>query len=318
LEQYGHDPEPVFEAIGLDPAFMRDPDARYPFLKIEELWNRADELIEDPCFGLRAAEFWHPSQFGALGYAWLASTSLRTALRRLVRFLRIVTEGGELVLEEGRDMLTVVFDFNYVAHKTPARPDAAMAILMAMCRINYGAELNPQSVTLVSPPPPCSGDFFALFRCPVQFDAPRDSLGLSLEAADKPLTGANPRLAQLNDQLLIEDLARLDRDKVTERARAAIIEQLPSGHPSQDSVAATLNLSLRRLQRRLKDEGMSFRELLDDTRQRLATQYLRDSSRSVNEVTFLLGFSEPSNFCRAFKRWTGMAPAQYRETAAGD
>ena len=99
------------------------------------------------------------------------------------------------------------------------------------------------------------------------------------------------------------------------QVRAKIIERLPSGHVTQEEIAQELNMSLRNMQRRLRGEGTSFTQLLDDTRRTLATQYVRSRRLSINEITYLLGFSEPSNFSRAFKRWTGLSPSEFRTNA---
>ena len=128
------------------------------------------------------------------------------------------------------------------------------------------------------------------------------------------LASANPELARINDQVVVDYLARFDRDSIAMQVRSKIIHQLPDGIPSQEAIADTLHVSLRSLQRRLKEEDTSFRDLLEETRQQLARQYLRDGRRSIGEITYLLGFTEPSNFTRAFKRWTGKSPAQYRAT----
>jgi AraC-like DNA-binding protein len=93
-----------------------------------------------------------------------------------------------------------------------------------------------------------------------------------------------------------------------------LITWLHDGIPKQESIADTLHISLRSLQRRLREEETSFKGLLEDTRQALAQQYLRENHRSIGEITYLLGFSEPSNFTRAFKRWTGQTPAEFRDT----
>jgi len=135
---------------------------------------------------------------------------------------------------------------------------------------------------------------------------------LSFDAtlANTPLSTAHPELARLNDQTVIDYLARYERNNLAMQVRAKIIEGLPDGRPSQEDIAETLNTSLRSLQRRLRDEDTTFKDLLNETQQELALQYMRDTSRSIGEVTYLLGFSEPSNFTRAFKRWTGKSPGE--------
>jgi hypothetical protein len=85
LGKYGHDPEPFFSEEGVNKDMLFEQGKRISFNQVNNLWIKAESLIEDPCFGLEAADFWHPSYFGALGYAWLASTTLRKALERLER-----------------------------------------------------------------------------------------------------------------------------------------------------------------------------------------------------------------------------------------
>jgi len=137
-------------------------------------------------------------------------------------------------------------------------------------------------------------------------------LSFAATLANTPLSTAQPELARLNDQTVIDYLARCEHSNLAMQVRAKIIEGLPDGRPSQGDIAQTLNTSLRSLQRRLRDEDTNFKNLLSETRQQLALQYMRDTSRSIGEITYLLGFSEPSNFNRAFKRWTGKSPGEFR------
>ena len=189
-----------------------------------------------------------------------------------------------------------------------------MAILVAMCRANYGPEFNPASVSLTHPAPDCSGKFYELFRCPVNFDAPDNKFTLTLESADKHLQGSNPLLSTLHDQYMINYLSQLDKTKIQERVRAAIIEQLPDGNINDHKVADALYMNVRTLQRRLQKEQTTFKIQLNSVRQELADRYIRDSSKGLAEISYLLGFSEMSSFSRAFKRWTGETPSHYRES----
>ncbi len=118
----------------------------------------------------------------------------------------------------------------------------------------------------------------------------------------------------MSDQVVIDYLKQFDKKNITMQVRARIIEELNNGVPNQEKIASSLNMSLRNLQRKLKEEDTSFKKILDETRSELSRQYLRGSDRSIIEVGFLLGFSEPSNFARAFRRWTGVSPHEYRET----
>ena len=135
------------------------------------------------------------------------------------------------------------------------------------------------------------------------------------ETVSEPLATANPELVRINDQVVTEYLAHLDRNDVTMRVRSQLIERLPGGNVDEADIASSINISQRSLQRKLKAQGMSFTRVLDDTRRELSLQYVRDSQHSLNEVGFLLGFAEPGNFSRAFKRWYGKSPSQFRQQA---
>ena len=128
---------------------------------------------------------------------------------------------------------------------------------------------------------------------------------------NEPLATANPELARVNDQIVTDYLAKLDRNDVTMRVKSKLIERLPSGQVSEEGIASSINVSQRSLQRKLKEQGMSFTQLLENTRRELSMQYVRNPQHSLNEVAFLLGFAEPSNFSRAFKRWNGATPSDF-------
>jgi len=151
-----------------------------------------------------------------------------------------------------------------------------------------------------------------MFGPAIEYSADAHRLSFDATLANTPLSTAHPELARLNDQTVIDYLARYEHNNLAMQVRAKIIEGLPDGRPCQGDIAETLNTSLRSLQRRLRDEDTSFKDLLNETQQELALQYIRDSSRSIGEITYLLGFSEPSNFTRAFKRWTGKSPGEFR------
>ena len=315
IESYGIDPEPLFRKEALDPELMKQPGARYRLDSIDNLWRKVSEVIDDPCFGLKAAELWHPSNLGALGYAMLASNTLRTALERMDRYHSVISDDKILELDETEEGLTVTLVLSQAERNIPERNDAALAVIMSICRLNYIKDLAPVSVTSTRPQPSCSAKFFEYFRCPVLFEAPTYSLTLPIEAVDKILPSSNPKLAELNDQVMIDYLAELDHDNITHKVKAVIIDQLPSAMVTDETVARTLYMSSRKLQRQLQRAGTTFYTLLNEIRQDLAQKYLREQHNSITEIAFLLGFSESSAFSRAFKRWMGVTPSEYRKAA---
>lgn len=312
IDANGHDPETLYRDAGIDPDLLNKPGARIPYARVNRIWARATEIIDDPCFGLKAYKFWHPSYLHALGYAWLASHTLHEAFNRFVRYLRILSEIPFLKLEEESNGLTFIYDTEHLDMRIPAQVDLGMATAIHMCRLNYGEELKPKAVSFVHIEPPCAAEYVALFKAPVQFSAARDSMTLSLADVEKHLVGANPQLARLNDQVMIEYLGKLDKDNIVDQVAAVVIDMLPSGGITDERIAEHLNMSGRNFQRRLKEAGTTFRTILEGIRKNLAFTYVHDPDVELVEVAFLLGYSDQSAFSRAFKRWTGNTPSEIR------
>ncbi|MCG6944428.1 MAG: AraC family transcriptional regulator [Deltaproteobacteria bacterium] len=313
LESYGIEPEPLFREMAMNPELMKQSGGRYRLDNIDDLWRKASEVIGDPCFGLKAGELWHPSNLGALGYAILASNTLRSAFERMDRYHRVVSDEHFMQLHETEEGLTLTLVFSHENRDIPERNDAVLALIMSMCRLNYIDDLAPVSVTLTHPQPSCSAKYFEYFRSPVVFEAAANSLTLSIDVVDKNLSSSNPQLAELSDQVMIEYLTKLEQDNITQQVKAIIIDQLPSGSVTDESVARVLHMSARKLQRQLQSAATTFSTLLNDVRLDLAQQYVRDQDISMTEIAFLLGFSESSAFSRAFKRWLGVTPSEYRQ-----
>jgi AraC-like DNA-binding protein len=312
IKSYGIDPADVFAAAHIDTEKVKCAGCRISYSSVNELWIHMIRLIKDPCMGLRTAEYWHPSYLNALGYAWLASSTLYDALNRLVRYIRIVTETIELDLEERDDEIDLILNYWTAGPDIPQRCDAKMSIFMAMCRANYGEELQPVKVCFTHDVPACEEEFHRFFRAPVYFNQSSNRLSLRSTDARQSLSGGNPFLAEINDKVVIDYLSHLSKSDIVQRAKAIIVEQLPSGNVSNEMVAGRLSMSVRSFQRALHRAGVTYRALLADTRRSLADAYISDPHIELQEVAFLLGFTEYSAFSRAFKQWTGKSPAQSR------
>jgi len=314
IESYGHQPEPLFKTLLLDINLAEDPNARIPYSKVEALWKATILLVNDPYLGLKIPSCWHPSAAGSLGYAWLSSSSLKTAFERLIRFTRVITDGAHFRIEENNDEFSIIQSFSKDTSDIPEMVDAQLALLVNLCRLNYSQNLNPLAISFTHSATKEPGEYFSFFRCPVFFDSLTNKITFTQAQVNKILISDNPMLAQLNDQIMVQYLARLNDNNLIEKVENAIIEQLPSGKLSEKSIANSLYMSNRTFHRKLQQSDTSFRIILNNLRYELAGKYIKDSSLSLNEVSFLLGFSEISSFSRAFKRWTGSSPRAYRES----
>ncbi len=313
LELYNHNPQPIFREAGLDLEKLKRPGARYDIENLEKAWAMAASVINDPCFGLEARKVWHPSHFGALGYAMLSSETILEALLRLERYHKIIIGWKFIKTVQTDSTLNIILDSGPSgSRETYHRIDAFMAILLEICSLNLQRRLIPIRVEFRHKSPKGHQEkYHELFGTIVRFSAPKDTLIIPLNVATESLTGANADLSRVNEQAMTSYLANINQDNLIEQVRSTIATHLPTGNVSEELVANRFCFSSRTLQRRLSKRGTTFQKLLDQVRFELAQKYLKESEISMTEVAFLLGFSDTSSFSRAFKRWTGKSPRQY-------
>lgn len=315
LDAQALDSARLFAEAGLDPAILRDPNGRYPVSKMSRLWRLAVAATGDPCFALKAAAYVQPATFHSLGLAMMASQSLEDAFQRTARFSRIVSNAVDVVIVRTPAGVKEVVRFLEGVPVVDEGIDLFMASTFKLGRMLTGRERMPLEIRLCRQGTPAmQAEFEAYFQCPVHFGEEENSLLLPHDLMQQPLPMANPELARQNDRVVVEYLRRFDGARVAEKVRAELISRLPAGEPARSAVATALNLSEKTLQRRLRDEDSSYQQILDETRSELAQQYLRDRKISVCEVTFRLGFSDQSSFTRAFRRWTGVSPGEFRNS----
>ncbi len=314
MEDIGIDPAPLFRKHGIESTAVFDPGSRISYLKLDRVMGEAVEQSGDPFFSLKEADYLLPSHLGPLGFAWLASTSLRSAFQRVQRYIKVLHENMQVTMHDSEDALVVSFNLDAPSVNAYHRDIGHLAIMTRMCRFNYGNQWNPSRVTVAHPAPPDQSYFYSLFRCPVDFGAEENSLHIDLKQADKRLTGASKQLAQLHDHIVVKYLAHLSRKDIVNRVKAAILDGLGEGAATESSIAQTVNTSIRNLNRKLNNEGTSYKTLLVETRRELAEQYINDSTLTLTEISFLLGFSEVSSFSRAYRRWEGQSPSEARKS----
>jgi len=317
IEDCGIDPQPLFRQNGVNASAPFDPNTRISYHKADRIMAIAAKQSGDPFFGLRESEYFLPSHIGPLGFAWLASSSLRVALERLQRYIKVINETTRIGLLDEKGTVVVSIDTTESSESAFHRDGSYLAVLTKMCQFVCGSQWSPQRITLAHPEPADSAYYFSLFRCPVEFGASENSLSFDARQADEILTGSNEQLAQLNDHIVVRYLASQSRSDIVNRVKAAILENLGEGNISEASVAVGLHMSARSLNRKLKSENTSFKTLLLEIRTELANQYLNDATLTLTEISYLLGFSEVSSFSRAYRRWTGRSPSASRRVQPG-
>ncbi len=313
LEANGIDGTALAENAGIDPQILHNPEARVAREALTRLWQLAVQATGSESFGLTAASFAAPTSFHALGYAALASSTLREAMERIVRYRRMIGDVVRLSLEEDGGHARFVIDVSSIPGAVPPEAiDALTVILVRQARLLRGdRSFSPILVSLQRPQPHDLEPYRQAFRAPLLFAQPRNFIELHLADIEHPLPAANAELARQNDEAVIRYLARLEKSGVTPRVQQAVLDALPNGAPSKQRIARTLGMSPRNLQRHLAAEQTSFKELLNDARLRLACNYVEEGRSPLSEIAFVVGFADLSAFSRAFKRWTGVSPTDY-------
>ena len=304
----------LYRAVQLDPSVLLDPDNRIPFAQLVALYEKAAELTGDDNFGLHLAQHINPTAFDVVGYCALHSPTLGAAFTRGARYHSIWTDGALFTLEAANDTSAIVYSYVDTAIKE-SRQDAefTLAIVTTLCRSIASPDFAPTIVEFQHDAPRDTSEHTKLFRCPIEFRTPSNKLTFATSFLSLPIARADASLCAVLDRHAEELLAKFPpRDSIVDQVRSIIANELRGGDPSLERVADALSLTPRTLQRKLAELGTSHNELLDQMRRQLAMRYLREREMAICEVAYLLGFSESSSFHRAFKRWTGVTPKEFR------
>lgn len=315
LDAQGVDGRALAEQAGIDPGTLGQSEARVPRAALTRLWQLAVEATGNPAFGLSVARHVMQTTFHGLGYAVLASSSLKEAFERIVRYRRLIGDLVELSLVEEGERCRFVIDVSAPPGAPPEAVDAIVAVTLRQARMLRGdPSFRPLSVSLQRPAPRDPAPYTSVVHAPVVFAQAVNAIEFARADLEAPLPSANAELARQNEEVVLRYLARLQTATLATKVQQALLEALPDGAPSKEAIARKLGMSPRNLQRHLADEGVSFKELLTRARTGLALSYIAEGRLSVTEIAFLLGFADTSTFSRAFKQWTGKSP---REFAAG-
>jgi AraC-like DNA-binding protein len=310
LDAAGHDGSALLAEAGFDLGHLGGPDTRCPLTKTGKLWDLALETTRDEAFGVKLASYFTHTTFHSLGYGLSASSTLKEAFERVLHYSHVVSDAV------GYRFFRVGAEYHFYIEPRIEIPiesvDTLVGVYLRMCRSLIGRNFSPLSIELRRPRPVALDDFERLWRAPLRFSAEHNRLRFDSESIECVVDSGNPEVARLSDAVSARYLARIERHNMEARVRTVLTQRLQHGEPTQEEVAEILNVSARTLQRKLGDSGTTFRRILDETRHAQALAHLSVPHVSVSEITHLLGFSCSASFTRAFRRWTGLTPSEWR------
>jgi AraC-like DNA-binding protein len=306
----GLPPSKMLEAAGVCAEDLAQPEKRMPVRDVLSLWELLIRELSDRSIPIRIAQGTRIEDHEIMGLAILTSADGRNALERAVRYGRLFTEAGTWRTQTAGRSVTVRW-LSAVTGSLGAEASAECAVgeFVHALRLFARERLRIERAFFAHPPPKDHAPFGAFFGCDVEYDAKGTGFCFDAGALDVVPPAANPALSAFvleHAERLLAELARTD--SLEGRVRAAIALELPGGSVALPAVARRYGVSERTLRRQLLAGGVSFRTLVDAVRYERAQELLAREELSLKEVAFSLGFSEPSAFGRAYKRWTGASP----------
>jgi AraC-like DNA-binding protein len=313
LTELGFDPEATLRETGFRLAEFEDPDNQVSFVAGSQLLALCARKTGCESFGLRLAERIGPSLLGVTGFLLKSAPDVGNALRTLVRFIDLHDTGGTVyVTTSGRACV-----LGYVIHQEGVEApeqiyDMSIGTGCNIMRSLCGPQWNPTEVLLSRRAPAGPQPYARFFRAPVRFEADQNALVFPTRWLAQPLASADPLLYRHLEKEAAERQARLQVG-AGGKVKAVVRQLLLAQRCSAAEAARLLGMHERTLDRRLAAEGTSFREVVDTMRYDIAKQLLGETSKSLAEIAAALDYADASAFSRAFKRWSGSTPAQWRQ-----
>lgn len=316
-ESAGVDINRLFDQAELDQNILDTDDGRINGEQFQHFIRLLCEQTGNPILGLETGDFVQPGSYSVLGYITMSCATLGEAVARIAPFEKLVGDMGTTSLAMKGDDIKLTWNCNYT--DPVVRPQLVDNVFASW--VNYARwladnqEASPSSVKLrrASPGSEFETAYQERWHCTVTFSADENSITLKKSLLETRLRQPDPLLRKTLEAHALSQLASLDTDSdLTSKVRHSIQQQLMHGITRQDMVAEDLGMTSRTLQRKLGQEGVSYQKLLDEVRQKMAEDYLRNSELAIPDIALRLGYSETTSFHRKFKAVTGKTPGEFR------
>ncbi|WP_020407039.1 AraC family transcriptional regulator [Hahella ganghwensis] len=304
--------EPMLRSEDIDPALLDEQDTRISLESFNHLWNAARQQLQDPAVGLHVGECVDSSRMGVIGHIVFNNRTLGQALQQYERLSALVNEGVlTKVRVDGEEAVIEYYCDESLYH--PSNMERLLALAVTRARKYVSEKIYLTRVGFSHSAPDYQPEYERIFQCSVKFDQPYCFMAFHADFLEFELPHRNPYLHQALTRQVEALLQKMSlRRSISHKVKGIVAKRLSRGDIDAGNVAEKLNMSRHTLYRKLKQENNSFQELVEQVRKEKALDYLQKKKYSLSEIAFLLGFSELSAFSRAFKRWTGESPAQFR------
>ncbi|MBI2380603.1 MAG: AraC family transcriptional regulator [Gammaproteobacteria bacterium] len=315
-QRLGVEPDALLAAAGIASGELARE--RWPIDPITRLWRAAERCTGDPGFGLKAGARVGPASLNVVSFMLQSAASLREAILLLQKYQRLVSDGGRFQLLAGETASWVIYHPRQGELAfSPHQIEAVLAAVVNFTRWVTATAARPLKVQCTHARLGPLAGYGEALDCAVEFEQAFNGLLLDNALLDLPLPQADVQLARLHQAYAASQLAALSESAVSAvQLREWLKAHLGPGLPTRATAAQALAFSERTLARRLQAQGQSYEALLDEVRKDAALRAVAESQRALAEIAQSLGFAEPSTFYRAFRRWTGLPPARWRQQQA--
>lgn len=315
----GIDASAIYERCGITRRHIEDPQIRTPHDAQSIFWQACEKVTGDKYIGLHLGQHIPVFRGQVIEYLFLSSPTFEEGLNRALNYQRLISDAVTAKVEREGDRC--LFSIGSTNKNTQSMRHLTDAILLGairfFCQLTQD-NFKPLSVTVTHGGLLGEADeqaeYAKVFGCPVIFNGNQNIIEFGIDILHFPSQHAEPELMKAHEQVALEQIARLEKQDIIVDVNRIIGELLDSGEVSLENVSDRLDMTARSLRSRLADAGTSFNHLLASYRCNLAKQLLSRTDESIDEIVYLTGFSEPSTFYRAFKRWTDMTPIEYRKS----
>jgi len=316
FSRFANELSPFLEEAGLGTSFFTDPDLEVSAASLAKLMELAGRALGDT-IGLRLGSQVQSSDMGVLGQALRSMDRLGDTMKGLSRYMVTRSQAERIEMVESDRQVIVSYQIADPSI-TQKRQDAefSIAAMLSCMREMTGCAIAPVRVDFEHAAPVDLSCHREMFHCPIRFGQDCNRLYFNRSVLDLPICTSNRRLLQaLKPYLEEQRKIRSQSASLLIDVSRAIATELGRGRIGVVQVAEAMNLSVRTLQRRLRDLDLEFGTVVEDVRRALAIEYVGNSSFRLTDVALMLGYTEASSFSRAFRRWTNLTPREYRKTS---
>lgn len=314
--QYKIDTLALLKDIDIDPNIFSQENSYVESNKIKLLFGKASQLCKDPCLPLKLGENSSPESIGLLGYMLANTATIEQMLEKLCHFSTLIGKNLEFnfsKIEEGYKLQLSMFQ-NPLIPLPRYQTEIHFSAIISLIKQLSGVSIHPKKAYFQHEPVNIREEYEKLFGNVLYFDAYENTLIFDEDELNTTVKSAYPGLLKYFETQAEKIIENLYDDSWQTKVRKVILLNLGNEDIDIESVSKSFDISVRTLQKHLKDEDCKYSKLLEDVRKNLSKYYLQNFSIEIGTVAFYLGYTDVSSFTRSFKKWFGMSPQNYRKT----